>query len=262
MRALPRLLATLVVALTLIAACTPALAAKRHSHATTQSPPIRTDAQVVAACRWRIRSQIEPTFDAYLNPGDQLVHYFGTAAARVQFDHCMSDFGKTALAAKRHPKTATAPSQPPTFAQAVRSCRNWMVAHGHPYFDAYAYQWSGQDRVQPYGTDFDKYVLYKCLAANGHPVEDVTLHDAPLPPAPPAPAPPTPTRTPLDPLNWPGYRDACVQKGEEAAFCSCTWTKMAARLSLEELRQAIATDNYAPLTPIWDECAAETRNAF
>src|SRR4029453_720932 len=94
MIALPRSLATLVVALTLIAGYTPALAAKRHSHATTQSPPIRTDAQVVAACRWRIRTQVEPTFDAYLNPGAQLGHYFGPAPARVQFDHCMSEFGK------------------------------------------------------------------------------------------------------------------------------------------------------------------------
>jgi len=59
-----------------------------------------------------------------------------------------------------------------------------MVGHGHSYFDAYAYSWMGTDRVQPFGTDFDKFVLYKCLAANGHPVEDVTLHNNDLPPAP------------------------------------------------------------------------------
>jgi hypothetical protein len=117
MIALPRSLATLVVALTLIAGYTPALAAKRHSHATTQSPPIRTDAQVVAACRWRIRTQVEPTFDAYLNPGDKLVHYFGTAPARFQFDHCMTEFGKP-LVDPGTPVPATTTPPPPTDDQA------------------------------------------------------------------------------------------------------------------------------------------------
>jgi hypothetical protein len=113
MRALPRSLGTIVVAVILIAGCTPALAAKRHSHATPQSPPIRTDAQAVAACRWRIRTQVEPGFDAYVNPGDNLVHYFGTAPARFQFDRCMTEFGKP-LVDPGTPVPATTTPPPPT----------------------------------------------------------------------------------------------------------------------------------------------------
>src|SRR5215472_16445392 len=128
-------------------------------------------------------------------------------------------------AASRHRRPAP-PQAPPiayTFPEAVHACVAWMRTHGHPYVDAYPYKGpNGQDRVEPYvANDWDAFVLKKCLAVNGHAVEDVTLPNTTTPSPVPSPTvtppvqppPPQPiNRTPMNPSNWPSYRASCEQK--------------------------------------------------
>jgi hypothetical protein len=87
---LSRSLATLVVALTLTAGCTSALAAKHPSAA----PTSRSYGQAITACAAWIRTHRNPAFDAYQIVGaGSGINTFGTDADRFAFDKCMNGNG-------------------------------------------------------------------------------------------------------------------------------------------------------------------------